>query len=519
MTTATDAGWAVASGAVAAAELERRAGYLFNRYFPTEGPFRRSLYPKHLALMRAGATFQQRLFLAANRVGKTIGAGYELTCHLTGRHPAWWQGRRFDGPIEAWCAGDTSMTTRDIMQVALMGPIANIDSRTWDGLIPRHLVHDVSRRSGVQDALETVWVRHKSGGLSILNFKSYDQKRQAFQGTAKHIVWLDEEPPDDIHAESLMRLMTTNGLLLVTMTPLQGLTPFINTWLDRAVLETFDEDGQGTLAPAKSAVFKPVEGSTESDPAIEDLARYVVMAGWDDAPHLSADAKRQMAREYQPAQLAARSKGIPALGAGAIYPIPEEDVREKDFEIPAHWPRAFALDAGGGAKPTAAVWGALDREAQVVHVYSVYKRSAAEPAIHVDAIKARGAWIPGVGDCAALLMTEHDAEQLISVYRRGGLDIVLPNKGVETGIQEVWELLSAGRFKVFASCGPWFDEYRLYRRDDKGRIVKQHDHLMDATRYLVRSGRTRAIVKPPDEAPVAPPSVDAFSADPLDWMG
>ncbi len=40
--------------------------------------------------------------MAANRVGKTEGAGgYEMTCHLTGRYPHWWEGRRFSGPVRA----------------------------------------------------------------------------------------------------------------------------------------------------------------------------------------------------------------------------------------------------------------------------------------------------------------------------------------------------------------------------------------------------------------------------------
>jgi hypothetical protein len=73
-----------------------------------------------------------------------------------------------------------------------------------------------------------------------------------------------------------------------------------------------------------------------------------------------------------------------------------------------------------------------------------------------------------------------------------GLDLELPDKAVEAGIQRVWEAMSAGKFKVFASCGPWFEEFRLYRRDEKGRVVKQNDHLMDSSRYLVVSGMDRA---------------------------
>jgi len=151
------------------------------------------------------------------------------------------------------------------------------------------------------------------------------------------------------------------------------------------------------------------------------------------------------------------------------------------------------MDTGG---VTAVVWGAIDRESDTLYIYDVYKRDHPEPAVHFEAIKARGLWIPGVADAAALLMTQHDREQTIRLYKKMGLDIQLPDKAVETGIQEVWELMSGGRLKVFASCQPWWQEYRLYHRDEKGKIVKTNDHAMDAMRYMVRSGRQRAKTKP-----------------------
>jgi hypothetical protein len=63
--------------------------------FPDVGPYRRELYPKHIEFFNAGKDNRQRLLMAANRVGKTMAAGCELTYHLTGVYPAWWMGRRF----------------------------------------------------------------------------------------------------------------------------------------------------------------------------------------------------------------------------------------------------------------------------------------------------------------------------------------------------------------------------------------------------------------------------------------
>jgi phage terminase large subunit-like protein len=206
-----------------AEELKRRKDTtkLFSMY-PDTGPLRRELYPKHLAFFAAGATDTDRCMMAANRVGKTWGVGgYETALHLTGRYPDWWVGRRFDHPIEAWAAGDTSETTRDIVQATLLGKKDELGT----GLIPLNdLVGEPTRRAGVADAFDTVTIKHVSGGISLLGFKSYDQGRKKFQGTAKHVTWLDEEPPADVFEECVMRLMTTDGLMLCTFTPLEGMT-------------------------------------------------------------------------------------------------------------------------------------------------------------------------------------------------------------------------------------------------------------------------------------------------------
>ena len=226
------------------------------------------------------------------------------------------------------------------------------------------------------------------------------------------------------------------------------------------------------------------------------LSRYTVMATWDDCPHLDEAAKAEMLKEYPAYQRDARSRGIPALGSGTIYPIPESEFRCAPFEIPRHWPRVWSADTDAGAGWTACVWLAWDRESNVGYVYDCFKRRHAEPAVHIEAIKARGSWIPGVADAAGLAVTAKDSEQVISIWRRAGLDVVLPQKAVEAGIQIVWELLSGGRLKVFANCGPLFDEFRLYRRDDKGRVVKKDDHLMDCLRGAVTTGRDRMRTPP-----------------------
>jgi len=217
-------------------EQERRkAGRKLLTYYPDDGPLRRELYPKHLEFFAAGAKYRERLMLAGNRVGKTEGVGgYETTLHLTGQYPVWWQGKRFDRPTRVWASGKTNETTRDIVQAKLCGPVTWRDGKksvSGTGLIPAEAVGTTAWKSGVQDLIDVMHVKHVSGGWSMLGLKSYQQGRGSFEGTEQDVIWLDEEPPLDVYAECLVRTMTTRGVVLLTFTPLEGLSEVVLSFL------------------------------------------------------------------------------------------------------------------------------------------------------------------------------------------------------------------------------------------------------------------------------------------------
>jgi Terminase RNaseH-like domain len=161
------------------------------------------------------------------------------------------------------------------------------------------------------------------------------------------------------------------------------------------------------------------------------------------------------------------------------------------------WPRCYALDVGWNR--TAAIWGAWNLDEDKVFLYAEHYRSQAEPAIHAAAIRARGAWIPGVIDPAARGRSQVDGTRLIEQYSDLGLLLAPAENAVEAGLYAVWERLSDGRLFVFNSLQNWLSEFRIYRRDEKGKIVKQNDHLMDATRYLILSGLQVACREPREE--------------------
>lgn len=208
----------------------RRARNKLSLLFPDKGPLRRELYKKHLQFFAAGKDYNERAFIAANRVGKSYAAAYEMTCHLTGLYPHWWEGWRFDSPVRAWACGDTAKTARDIAQAALLGPPGD-DEGKGTGLVPGHCILNMSPKHGLANAVETAFVRHVSGGVSQVQFKSYDQGRVAFQGTEQEVIWLDEECDEETYIECLTRTMTTNGRVILTFTPLFGLTKLVLSFL------------------------------------------------------------------------------------------------------------------------------------------------------------------------------------------------------------------------------------------------------------------------------------------------
>lgn len=222
--------------------------------------------------------------------------------------------------------------------------------------------------------------------------------------------------------------------------------------------------------------------------------RYLTQAGWDDAPHLTEEVKARMLADTEPHLRDARSKGDPSMGAGMIYPIPPDEISYTPFQIPAFWPRVFAMDVGWNV--TAALWGALDRSTDTLHVYSEYFGQRQLPLVHASAIKARGAWIPGVIDPAARGRSQADGEQLFATYRGHGLNLTPAENAVESGLAMVWERMCSGRLKVATNLQNFWRELRQYRRhmayNKHGALVaevmKVDDHEMDCLRYLVVSG-------------------------------
>lgn len=432
-------------------------------------------YPKQREFHAAGATHREKLFLAGNRVGKTRCGGAEVAMHLTGEYPDWWTGRRFDGPIMAWVAGVTNESTRDVVQAELMGPPK--ERGEWGtGMVPAaNIVGEPSMARGAPDLMDTVTIRHKAGGNSTLQFKTYEKGREKWQGTKVHVVWLDEECPIDVYMEALTRTNEVDGLVLTTFTPLKGMSDLVLLYL------------RGTDAGKKLFGDQTMEVSDEAAAKLTGR-RHVTVATIDDALHFTAAQRQAIIDQYPDHEREARTKGIPALGSGRIFPIPESEITCEPFDPPYYWRWIGCLDFGWD-HPFGAAKLVYDPDNDRIYVTQVYRIEQKTPHEHCTVIRNWGEWLPWAWPHDGLHTEKGTGVDLGRQYRDAGLNM-LPemarypsSKGnsVEAGLMDMLDRMRTGRWKVFRTCFEWLEEFRLYHRED-GKVVKIRDDVISATR-------------------------------------
>jgi phage terminase large subunit-like protein len=416
-------------------------------------------YPKQAEFHAAGATFRERGFMAGNQLGKTLSGAAEASIHLTGRYPDWWDGKTFDGPVRAMAGSESSELTRDGVQRLLVGDPR--DEGAWGtGFVPKDALIDWSRKSGVSDALDGIVVRHGGGGdvqagHSALNFKSYDQGRSKWQADTLNFVWFDEEPPLDVYSEGLTRTNATGGMVYGTFTPLKGMSDVVR----RLLMEP---------SPDRTTIVMTI----------------------DDALHYTTEERAKIVAGYPAHEREARAKGIPTLGSGRIFPLPDEAVAVDVPPIPKEWARIVGVDFGYD-HPFAAVELVHDRDADIVYVTKAFRQRESTPVLHAAAIRPWGEWIPIAWPHDGLQHDKGSGDQLASQYRAQHLNMLSERatfsdgtNGVEAGLMEMLDRMQTGRLKAARHLTEWFEEFRLYHRKD-GKVVKEMDDLMSATRYAL----------------------------------
>lgn len=460
---------------LAALERRRESRKLFIEYNqpiadPTSPPSitNSGPYPWQVEFHNAGKDNPERLLQAANRVGKTRTAAAEIAIHATGEYPSWWQGRRFEGATRIWVAAESTEDIKNVTQLALLGP----PGKHGTGWIPgEKLVNVTWRQAGIPEVMEAISVRHVTGQVSRIIAKTYQMEERGFRGDSLDVFWADELIPMNIYTEGLTRILDRRGLMMVTFTPARGSEDVVHHFKSK---------------PANSGI-------------------YIKNATWGDTSHLDPDRQKQLLASYPEWERDMRSKGMELMGSGAVFPVSDDVVTIPPFEIPSHWARINGIDFGVD-HPAAGAFCAHDRDTDTFYVYDAYRAPGESPVYHASAMKKHGDWIPTAWPHDGLSREKGSLVPLKNQYRSHGLYMLKEHaqypdaraNSLDVSLQEMYEYMRTGKFKVFSTLPLWFEEKRMYHRD-AGLVIKKRDDIISATRYAFMMRRYAQ----PRPAPVA----------------
>lgn len=381
-----------------------------------------------------------------NRVGKSLTGSFAVMCHATGNYPDWWRGIRYAAPVDIWVIGVTAQRVRDTIQEKLFGKLG----RMGTGMIPKAAIVESSiiKKTGTPMAIDRVDIKHVSGGLSNIQFFSYEMDREKFQGSSVSLIWLDEEPPEPIYNECKMRVLDCAGTIFFTFTPLSGRTPLY-------------------------------------DGILEDDSIHKVWLTMDEAKHLKTEDIDRLLEGMTDSEKKARRMGVADVGPGKVFNFAEDEYTIEPFEIPPHWRRIGGLDVGL-THPTGALMGVIDDDSKTVYITNEYRVQNKTAIEHSSHLKHWG--VKFLVDPSAFNRQIGSGNSTASIYQDEGLELLKANNDVAASIAEIRRLIGSGRLFVFTTCPMLLKELRTYRTketsDGNTKIVKVDDDLVDPLRYL-----------------------------------
>lgn len=235
------------------------------------------------------------------------------------------------------------------------------------------------------------------------------------------------------------------------------------------------------------------------------MTRAVIRMTIEDAEHYTPEQREAIIASYPAHERDARTKGIPILGSGRIFPLAQEDIEIEPFPIPKHWVQIGGLDFGWD-HPTAGIRLVWDKDGDKFYVTHCYKKREATPVIHAAALKPFGKNLMWAWPHDGYQKDKGSGQGLKKQYRDQGIKMLDEHAthadggfGVEAGLMDILDLMQTDRFKVFKHLLDWFSEFLLYHRKD-GQVVKEFDDLMAATRYafmMKRYARPILVAKQP----------------------
>ena len=406
---------------------------------------------------------RNRWVFGGNRSGKTECGAVEAVWWARGIHPF----RQNRKEVCGWVVSPTYEVQREVSQ-----------SKILSYLRPEWIV-DVTMQSGRKGSpeggvIDYITIKNVMGGVSRIGFKSADQGRERFQGASLDFVWFDEEPPQDVYRECLMRVMDRKGEIWGTMTPLKG-----RTW-----------------------VYDEIYQNKRNNPEV-----WSVTMEWADNPYLDKEEIELLTSALDKESVESRRYGKFGEEGGLVYPEFDESIHVVDpFEIPKEWYDNISIDPGLH-NPLSCHFYAVDYDGNVYVIAEHYEagKDVDHHAARIKEIADNLGWhrdakgrLKCIIDSAANQRTLSSLKSVSDLfYEKGILCDTSVNKDLWSGIAQVksWLKERPPAIVIFRNCVQMIREIKGYYWGSGDAPVKQDDHAMDELRYYLMS-KPRPHVQP-----------------------
>ena len=400
---------------------------------------------------------RNRWVFGGNRSGKTECGAVECIWLARGIHPF----RKNKKCVNGWVVSVSRQVQREVAQ-----------SKILHYLNPDWIV-DVCMMEGKKEGYENgiidyIVIKNVSGLNSKIYFKSADQGREKFQGASLDFVWFDEEPPEDIYYECLMRVFDKKGDIFGTMTPLKGLT-----W-----------------------VYNEIYLNDKNNPEVwcENMT-------WEDNPFLDKSEIELLTSTLSESELESRKYGRFMSSGGLVYSEFDENIHViEPFDVPLSWQDNISIDPGLN-NPLSAHWYAVDYDGNV-YVIAEHFEAKKDVVYHAEKIKeisnklnwhrASNGMISTLIDSAASQRTLAAEKSVVELFYDNGI-LANPkvDKNLFAGISRVKSYLknAEGKAKlfIFKTCTNLIREFKGYFWGKGDNPIKKDDPALDELRYYIVS--------------------------------
>lgn len=423
---------------------------------------------------RLSARYPEILWSTANRLGKTKGVGGLVYYTSSGNYPDWWEGIRFDGPVQWLVLGITSRSIRGSSQRIL----TNEHGRGFGtGVIPLAEIGEYKYYKDENECLDYIRIKHTPTGLfSTVQFFTQNMDWRNLMGTEFDACWADEQLDDCQYYSQFLRATASKRkkIIILSATPEMGRTK---------IFDRYEKEDRPYCRLEKATLWQATQYTPEQQQVI-----------FDSYP--------ENERPY-------RVYGEPVLGHGLVYNVDENRIRVKPFPIPAHWYRIAGIDFGRVRSWTAITWIAFDplQTDRQYFLYDSLRIRNVDPEIVVAHILQRDreacfsipiAWPrdgnnteASTGNRVAKCYADLGANLLEKPFTMIGQD-GKQTASVRAGCLEIQFLMNTGRFYILDKPQNqiYFDELRTYSKDENGDIPKTESndpHNLDSMRYCMCS--------------------------------